>query len=600
MDQPALPTITAGPESQDRYWAFISYSHRDEHWAQWLHTCLETYRIPKSLRNRFAPLGSKAGSDRLFPVFRDRDELSGGADLNDLIQAALRQSRFLIVICSPDSAESKYVRQEIEAFKALGREDRVLCLVVAGEPGASTQPTSASRECFSPPLRARNVGGQLVACEPLAADVRKSKDGKTNAKLKIIAAMLGVTFDELSAEDQRRFQRRVRMTLALGLSTIALAMAYLIALDAGLGAPGGAGFRKWIDGHELSVMRPIPEEAVIRYEAAALRQRLVAWLEEARGGSNSYPANFDRSTQQPWAHNMAAFALLSLPPEAAALLKGGSAPLRSQFEKNFGEVGSQSTPDFWGLMTLARGFARLNDADALARIEKTERTLEEFLSPDEPGGWTLFLAPPKIRRADAYSTAMALMALLEVRRANLPWSGSIERRDGLIRASFDWLVQDFNAKANPPGWQAGTSSMGESADGLTLQIYGRLLDAEREVGLHIPQVIDREISRHLASVHGRTMKFLGGSGEFSSLALSESINFLWHPWAIDCATRWLNRSAGSPLSTQERVELQRLLGHLILNLGDAAIAEATIPGPKGWTFRASETLYGLSSIPLPK
>ena len=100
------------------------------------------------------------------------------------------------------------------------------------------------------------------------------------------------------------------------------------------------------------------------------------------------------------------------------------------------------------------------------------------------------------------------------------------------------------------------------------------------------------------------MEFLGGSGEFSfdpdgPVELSESIGFLWHPWAIDCATRWLNRSAGSPLSTQERVELQRLLGHLILSLGDAAIAEATKGGPKGWTFRASETLYGLSSIPLP-
>ena len=42
MDQLDPPTLTAGPDSQERYWAFISYSHRDEHWAQWLHTCLET------------------------------------------------------------------------------------------------------------------------------------------------------------------------------------------------------------------------------------------------------------------------------------------------------------------------------------------------------------------------------------------------------------------------------------------------------------------------------------------------------------------------------------------------------------------------------
>jgi len=195
---------------------------------------------------------------------------------------------------------------------------------------------------------------------------------------------------------------------------------------------------------------------------------------------------------------------------------------------------------------------------------------------------------------------MALMALLEARRAKLPWSGSVERRDELIRASFDWLVRDFKPKAEPPGWQAGTSSLGESAEGLTLQIYGRLLDAEREAGLHIPAAIEQEIGPQLARVFGRSIEVLGGSGEFVSdpdgpgslPELSEGINFLWHPWAIDCAARWLNRSTGNPLSTLDRVAIQRLLGHLILNLGDDAVARAT----RGWTFTASETLYGLSSF----
>ena len=65
--------------------------------------------------------------------------------------------------------------------------------------------------------------------------------------------------------------------------------------------------------------------------------------------------------------------------------------MRSQSEKNFGELGSVSTPEFWGLMALARGFdIQLDDPDAPIRLETTQRTLEEFLSPDDPGGWTLF------------------------------------------------------------------------------------------------------------------------------------------------------------------------------------------------------------------
>jgi len=194
---------------------------------------------------------------------------------------------------------------------------------------------------------------------------------------------------------------------------------------------------------------------------------------------------------------------------------------------------------------------------------------------------------------DAYTTAMALMALLEARRAGVAWSGTVEERDALIRASFDWLVHHFNAGANPPGWQAGGSSLGESADGLTLQIYGRLLDAEREAGLAIPETIAREIPRHLARVNSRNMEFPNVAGEFSYGRVSEGINFLWYPWAVDCAMRWLHRSTSTPLSTEERLGIQRLLGHLVLDLGDEAVAKAT----QQWTFSASETLYGLTSIP---
>src|SRR5687767_10589364 len=92
------------PDEELRYWAFISYSHSDEAWARWLHSALETYRVPRRLRGRPSSLGPLPG--RLFPVFRDRDELPGAADLGAKLRAALRQSRTLVVICSPRSARS--------------------------------------------------------------------------------------------------------------------------------------------------------------------------------------------------------------------------------------------------------------------------------------------------------------------------------------------------------------------------------------------------------------------------------------------------------------------------------------------------------------
>ena len=90
------PLDVAAVDMEDyKYWAFISYSHKDEEWARWLHKSLETYRVPKNLVGRKTYRGTIP--KRIFPVFRDRDELPGAADLGGKLKAALRQSRNLIV-----------------------------------------------------------------------------------------------------------------------------------------------------------------------------------------------------------------------------------------------------------------------------------------------------------------------------------------------------------------------------------------------------------------------------------------------------------------------------------------------------------------------
>ena len=154
---------------------------------------------------------------RLFPIFRDREELRVSADLGTNINEALRQSRYLIVICSPDAAQSRWVGQEIVEFKKLEREDCILALIVAGEPNASDgKPGFAlGDECFPKPMRyqlAANGDLSSQPAEPLAADVRKDKDGKTNAKLKLLASFLGISYDDLRRrEHERRLQRaRIR------------------------------------------------------------------------------------------------------------------------------------------------------------------------------------------------------------------------------------------------------------------------------------------------------------------------------------------------------------------------------------------------------
>lgn len=206
-----------------RYWAFLSYSHQDTAWCRWLHRSLETFRIPSRIVGRETRIGKVPS--RLFPAFRDQDELPGSSELGANLHDALRASEYLIVVCSPHAASSRWVNEEVRLFKAMGREDRILALIVGGEPNAADKPELGLAECFPPALRHRiDAAGQLTAerAEPIAADVRKGTDSKNSALLKIVAGIIGVGYDELRQRDrQRAFRRRLAWATA-SLATVAL------------------------------------------------------------------------------------------------------------------------------------------------------------------------------------------------------------------------------------------------------------------------------------------------------------------------------------------------------------------------------------------
>jgi hypothetical protein len=168
-------------ESTDKkYWAFISYSSKDRKWGQWLHKRLENYPIPEEFRGVELFDGATLGKN-LRPVFRDRDELSGSADLGPAIHRALQQSRFLVVLCSPNSAQSQWVNKEIVDFKELHGEANILALILEGEPNATANDALANNlECFPPALQ--------YPAEPLAGDLRKEGDGKE-------CHLLGITLE---------------------------------------------------------------------------------------------------------------------------------------------------------------------------------------------------------------------------------------------------------------------------------------------------------------------------------------------------------------------------------------------------------------------
>jgi hypothetical protein len=191
-----------------RYWAFISYSHKDAAFGRRLHSRLESYSLPRRLVGRATLHGPVP--KRLAPIFRDRDELPAANDLTAEVRAALQRSRSLVVICSPDAATSKWVSREVDLFRALHPDRPILAAIRDGEPA----------ECFPEAIRRIGTAGEQI--EPLAADFRSGRDGRHLGLLKLVAGIVGLGLDEVVQRDAQRHLQRVTAVTAAALASVLL------------------------------------------------------------------------------------------------------------------------------------------------------------------------------------------------------------------------------------------------------------------------------------------------------------------------------------------------------------------------------------------
>ncbi len=213
-------------DSRPQYRAFISYSHHDRKAAEWVHRAIETYRAPR----RLTTTGGGAPTRSLTPIFRDRDELSASSDLGEVIRDALDRSEALILLCSPASANSRWVDQEVAHFLTTHGLGQIICVITPATP------TGVSLIATLPPVL--RVALPLDT-EPLAVDLRRSGDGPRLSRLKIAARLLDVSLDQLVQRDARRSMRLMTaftaaalvVTIAMGAMTIATLKSRQIARD---------------------------------------------------------------------------------------------------------------------------------------------------------------------------------------------------------------------------------------------------------------------------------------------------------------------------------------------------------------------------------
>lgn len=123
-----------------KYFAFISYSSDDLKEAWNLKKKLDSYKLPTVLCRQY-----EKERKPTHEAFLDKTNIRPG-DLTDELRANLDNSHYLVVVCSPRSAISEYVKSEIEWFTRNGREDQMFLFIIDSK-------SSQIENCFNPAIK---------------------------------------------------------------------------------------------------------------------------------------------------------------------------------------------------------------------------------------------------------------------------------------------------------------------------------------------------------------------------------------------------------------------------------------------------------------
>lgn len=167
-----------------KYLAFISYTTADLKAAGKLKRRIRNYYLPAFMRK-----GRVRKRISVFMADQDFNEHQVIAGLHK----KLDEANYLVVVCSPNSAQSVGCTEEVSYFIQTGRADHIIPYIISGQPNSHIQAT----ECYPEPLRAlpqdRQINGIYT---PLV--------GQYNGYLMVMSRMLNLEYDALRIEDWKR------------------------------------------------------------------------------------------------------------------------------------------------------------------------------------------------------------------------------------------------------------------------------------------------------------------------------------------------------------------------------------------------------------
>jgi TPR repeat protein len=198
------------------YDAFISYSHAKDK------------AIASALQSAVQTLGKPWYKRRALRVFRDDTGLSATPHLWGTIEQALGQSRFLILLASPEAAASQWVNKEIVYWLETKSADTLLIAVTDGSlawDNASNDFVSHDATPLPPGLKGR------FAAEPKWVDLTAYRAGAdkgdarfTELAADFAAAIHGVPKEDLLSAEVLQQRRALRLAASAAVLLLVLAL----------------------------------------------------------------------------------------------------------------------------------------------------------------------------------------------------------------------------------------------------------------------------------------------------------------------------------------------------------------------------------------
>ena len=139
---------------------------------------------------------------------------------SEAMRQQLHNSRFLVLICSPETKNDPLILEKLGAFRAMHGPAEVVLCISRGEPIDSFPENFIEKKTVQKILPDMSVVERVETIEPVAADLRGNTERRRRELLRyetvrITASVLGLHPDDLEQRHRSRRRRALAVTLAV-------------------------------------------------------------------------------------------------------------------------------------------------------------------------------------------------------------------------------------------------------------------------------------------------------------------------------------------------------------------------------------------------